>query len=71
MNNFIPRDLHSLLMLLKYNNMLKEIKYSIDHDVVRAIVVDKLGNQYLYIDGIARGYRFKKLSSIIVEVEER
>ena len=70
MNDFMPRDLHSLLRLLKMHNALKEIKYSIDHDMVKAIVVDNWGHQYLYIDGIARGFKFKRISPLVVGGKE-
>lgn len=63
MNNFIPRDLHDLVKLLKYNNMLKEIKYSINDNVVKAIVIDNLNNEYCYINGVAKGYRFRRVNT--------
>ena len=68
-NPFIPYRLHDLLILLKRNNMLKEVKYSMNHDVVKAIVIDKFNNKYCYINGFVMGYRLKKPSSIMIEVE--
>ena len=70
-NPFIPHRLHDMLILLKDHNSLKEIKYSIDHDMVKAVVIDKFGHQYLYIDGFSKGFRFKRRIPSIVEVEQR